>query len=738
MDGNAPFKTRNNLTHLPFKRLAELSEKIAEQRHITAIRRGLLLNTPFVVIGSFANMFINLPLPVYQQFMINILGSQWKTIGSAIYNSTFGMLSVLLVLSISYFLAKSSVLAQNGSIYPKMTSIVSLTCLIAIMQPLRNQGALGLPLNWLGVFGLMPAILTALAATEIFLYLSSIKKIRPSIFFDEAEPVISQAVAGIFPAAITLLIFSLLKFVTITGDVMDIHQLVYDLIKFPFMELPNTLSTVIIFHAMVQLLWFFGIHGQNVLGAIQQSIYASAADKNMTMYLDGGQPSEFLTTSFIDAYSTIGGTGSTICLIIAILIIVRKGNTAWLAKLSILPGIFNINELLVFGLPIVLNPIYLIPFILAPISMTLLSYTAMAVGFVPLTNSVFNWTTPILLSGYMATNSWTGVVLQLIDIVVGVAIYLPFVWLANKQKALKMNHALDTLFQLAISNSVTQSVLARRDTVGNLSRVLAHDLREALAKQELTLKYQPQIDQNEQVTGVEALLRWHHKVYGHIPPPLIIVIAEESGMIHSLGKWVIDTACWQLRSWNDKKINITMSVNVSATQFDHGNILEDISQAIDRNGIQPTNFEIEITENIAMNTDTKTKKMLNSLYQMGVRIAIDDFGMGHSSLSYIKNFPVNTLKIDKSLSMDIAKEKNCKEIVSSIINLCASLNIKTIVEYVETEEQRTVLRQLGRVHCQGYLYSPALSPDKAYEYISKMNEVFTKTSHKNFSPGKFL
>ena len=123
---------------------------------------------------------------------------------------------------------------------------------------------------------------------------------------------------------------------------------------------------------------------------------------------------------------------------------------------------------------------------------------------------------------------------------------------------------------------------------------------------------------------------------------------------------------------------------------------------------------------------------------MGVRIAIDDFGMGHSSLSYIKNFPVNTLKIDKSLSMDIAKEKNCKEIVSSIISLCASLNIKTIVEYVETEEQRTVLRQLGRVHCQGYLYSPAMSPDKAYEYISKMNDVFTKTSHKNFSPGKFL
>ncbi|WP_236614578.1 EAL domain-containing protein [Sporomusa ovata] len=719
-------------------RLAELSVKIAEQRHVTAIRQGLLINIPLVVIGSFANMFINLPLPVYQQFMINMLGSQWKTIGSAIYNSTFGMLSVLLVLSISYFLAESSVLAQNGSIYPKLTSIVSLTCLIAIIQPFSSQGTLGLPLNWLGMFGLMPAILTALTATEIFLYLSSIKKIRLCLFFDEADPVISQAVAGIFPAAITLLIFSLVKFVTIIGAVMDIHQLVYDLIKYPFVELPNTLGTAIIFHIMVQLLWFFGIHGQTVLGAIQQNIYASATDKSLTMYLEGGQPTEFLTTSFINAYSTIGGSGSTICLIIAILFLVRKGNTARLAKLSILPGIFNINELLVFGLPIVLNPIYFIPFLLAPIIMTSLSYTAIAVGFVPMTNSVFNWTTPILLSGYMATNSWTGVVLQLINIMVGVAIYLPFVWLANKEKALKMNHALDTLFKLAISNSVTQYVLTRRDTVGNLSRVLAHDLREALAKQELTLEYQPQIDQNEQVTGVEALLRWHHKVFGPIPPPLIIVIAEESGMIHSLGKWVIDTACCQLKNWNDKEIDITMSVNVSATQFDHGNILEDISRAIDRNGIQPKNFEIEITESIAMNTDTQTKKMLNSLYQMGVRIAIDDFGMGHSSLSYIKNFPVNTLKIDKSLSMDIAKEKSCKEIVSSIISLCASLNIKTIVEYVETEEQRTVLRQLGCVHCQGYLYSPAISPDKAYEYISKMNEVLTKTSHKNFSPEKFL
>ncbi|WP_378954116.1 EAL domain-containing protein [Pelosinus sp. sgz500959] len=720
---NTKLPRNQDPTYHYLQKLVVLSEKVAKQRHISAIRRGLLLNMPFIVIGSFAIMLMNFPLPAYQQSMITILGPEWQTIFSSIYNATFGMMSILIVLAISYFLAESSQFTQNGTIHPAMASIVSLTCLIAIMHPISSQGLLGLPLDWLGILGLFPAILTAMITSEIFFYLISIKKMCIGIFLDEPDPIVSQAVNAILPAAITLFLFAFMKYMATLIGIQDFHHFFYDLIKLPFIQMQNTLVMGIIFQIMVQFLWFIGVHGQNLLSAIFQGVYSSVADHNMVIYLAGEAPTEILTSTFISTYVTIGGTGSTLSLIIAILMVSRKDNRAWLAKLSIIPGIFNINELLIFGLPIVLNPIYLIPFLMVPIMSTLISYAATVMGFVPVTSDVFTWTMPVLLNGYMSSHSWTGVVLQLINIIVGVALYLPFVLLADKQKHLEMRHAIDHLFELAISQQayVPQGIFTRRDSIGNLARVLAYDLKVALDKQELLLEYQPQIGQDERVTGVEALLRWPHQRFGRIPPPLIIMIAEESGLIHTLGKWVIDTACQQHKIWNDAGINVLMSVNVSSTQFYQGRILEDISQALFKNNIPPQELEIEITENIAMNNDLQTHNILTNLHEMGIRIAIDDFGMGHSSLTYIKDFPIDTLKIDRSLSIDMTRDKNCQEIVASIITLCSSLDIKTIVEYVETEEQRDKLRQLGCVHYQGYLYSPALPAKKAYEYISKRN-----------------
>lgn len=720
---NTKLKVSSGSIYLYLQKLALLSEKVAEQKYIAAIRRGLLLNIPFVVIGSFAIMLIHFPLPAYQQSMVGILGPDWQTIFSAIYNGTFGMMSILLVLAISYFLAESNQLAQKRMIHPLMASIVSLTCLIVMIHPMSVEGLTGLPFNWLGIFGLFPAILTAMVATEFFLYLSSIKKMHIRVFLDEPDPIISQSVAAILPAAMTLLFFSILKYMTMMIGIKDLHHFFYNLIKLPFIELTNTLSTAILFQFMVQFLWFFGVHGQNILSAILQSFYGFSSANNMEIHLAGGHPTEILTSTFINSYITIGGTGSTLCLIIALLMVRKKGNRAWLAKLSILPSLFNINELLLFGLPIVLNPIYLIPFIMVPIIMTLISYSATVVGLVPITTGASNWTTPVLLNAYMASHSWAGVALQLVNIIVGVAIYFPFVILADKQKQLEMKHALDRLFKLAVSEQayITQGILTRRDSLGNLARVLAYDLKGALARQELFLEYQPQIGPDGQVTGVEALLRWSHPLFGRLPPPLIIMIAEESGLIHSLGKWVIDKACQQHKSWCQEGVNVFMSVNVSSTQFYQGNFSKDISEALRINNMAPHELEIEITESITMNNDLLTHSILTNLHEMGVRIAIDDFGMGHNSLTYIKNFPIDTLKIDKCLSIDVAQDKNCQEILSSIMTLCTSLNIKTIVEYVETKEQRDQLGKLGCLHFQGYLYSPAVSPEKAYEYILKLN-----------------
>jgi len=710
------------LAGLSLQRLSELLLRVSAQRHVYAIRCGLMINMPVMVVGSFANVFVHLPWLPYQLFMTELLGAGWQTLGVSIQNATFGLISLLLVMVISYLLARPRATAQNEVVHPIMASVTSLACLFAVVQPLYTQDIISIPQRWIGISGIFPAILIAVLATELFLYIHSKKRMQLEVF-DVSEPLVSQVMASLIPFGVTVCVFALLKFATVATGISDLHQCFYEYLRVSLLNGDDSLAMAIKYQLLVQLLWFVGVHGQNALLAVQ-GVYTAVAEKNAALYLAGESPTAYFTSIFFDAFSTIGGAGSTLCLIIAILLVERKSNTAKLAKLSILPAIFNINELLVFGLPLVLNPIYFVPFLLAPVVMTVLSYAAMVVNFAPLTTNLFHWTTPVFMSGYLASHSWTGVVLQCANIAVGVAIYLPFVRFAKQEKAVKLQRVLGNLLAASVAqqNVATQKLLHRTDDTGNLARALAQDLKEALAQGTLTLAYQPQIDRYNRVTGVEALLRWTHASFGPIPPPLIILIAEDSGLIHALGRWIIDTACRQQRQWKERGvINVVMSVNVSPMQFQQKRILKHLFQALKENGIDPREFEIEITEAIAMDNNDQTQHILKTWHRLGVRIAIDDFGMGHSSLSYIKKFHVDTLKIDKVLSWDIDNEKNCQEIVASIIALCVSLGIKTIVEYVETERQRDVLAALGCEHYQGYLYSPARPPEQILEYILEHN-----------------
>lgn len=397
---------------------------------------------------------------------------------------------------------------------------------------------------------------------------------------------------------------------------------------------------------------------------------------------------------------------------------------AWLIKLSIVPALFNINELLIFGLPIVLNPIFLIPFVLVPVVLACVSYFAINMGLVSIVVGV-HWTTPPLLSGYIATNSWNGVALQFIEILIGTIIYLPFVIINEKQKVGEIKKAFNAALE-EVKNDTPQlqkQLLTRQDEVGTLTRMLAHDLKIALANGDLFLEYQPQVNQHNQVVGVEALLRWSHKLYGKIPPMLTVAIAEESGLIHDVGKWVIRTACHQLSIWNSRGVEgIRMSINASAVQLQCEFFADDILATIKMNDLQYQDIEIEITENSALQNDIRSDENLAKMRKSGIRIAIDDFGMGHTSLRYIKQFPVDTLKIDGMLSKDVLKDRNSQEIIASITSLCSSLGIEVIVEYVETQEQRDLLRKLGCMQYQGYYYSPPLAPLELVDYVLSQNK----------------
>ncbi len=248
---------------------------------------------------------------------------------------------------------------------------------------------------------------------------------------------------------------------------------------------------------------------------------------------------------------------------------------------------------------------------------------------------------------------------------------------------------------------------------------LENMLRRALLQNELVLHYQPLIDlRARSVAGVEALIRWQHPELGLLSPAHFISVAEVSGLIIPIGQWVLRTACKQIRTWQKRTgHNVSISVNLSARQFQQPDLVEEIRAALDETGIKPSSLELEITESNAMQNAENTIRLLKELKALGVRIAMDDFGTGYSSLNYLKRFPIDTLKLDKMFVQDIATDKSDAAIVSAVILMAHSLELKVVAEGVETEEQLAFLEAQHCDRIQGYLFSAPLTPDELEAYL---------------------
>jgi diguanylate cyclase (GGDEF)-like protein/PAS domain S-box-containing protein len=250
--------------------------------------------------------------------------------------------------------------------------------------------------------------------------------------------------------------------------------------------------------------------------------------------------------------------------------------------------------------------------------------------------------------------------------------------------------------------------------------LMEKDLRVALEQDQFTLVYQPQVDlMTGKICGAEALLRWKHPEKGFISPAEFIPVAEETGQIVPIGEWVIRTACWRFASWQKQGMRaIPVAVNLSIRQLRQPNLAEVVEAAVKENGLDPHCLELEITEGIMMG-DTKTAMaFLTRMHELGVQMSIDDFGTGFSSLSYLKNLPVNKLKIDQSFVCDIETDESDAAIVRSIISLGHRLDLKVIAEGVETLEQLDFLRIRGCDEVQGYYFSRPLSADDFQKFVN--------------------
>ena len=258
------------------------------------------------------------------------------------------------------------------------------------------------------------------------------------------------------------------------------------------------------------------------------------------------------------------------------------------------------------------------------------------------------------------------------------------------------------------------SQLAERKALGRLS--LEEELRRALEHEEFELHYQPQVDlEMRSITGTEALVRWRHPDQGLIQPAGFISLAEYTGLIIPIGEWILHEACRQLKAWQNAGLSsMRVAVNVSARQFYQHDFIGVIDRILRNADLEPGSLELEITESLAMQKSDWSIRMLEKLKEMGVSIALDDFGTGQSSLIYLRRFPLDTLKIDRSFVLDLTKDKSVDSIMIATLFLANRLGLRTVAEGVETEGQLQFLKEFGCKEFQGYLFSGPL-PAEALE-----------------------
>ena len=405
-----------------------LAERIGRNKYLIAIRDGFLLSMPLLIVGSFFLLIANFPIPGWTQFWGRFFGDNWASYFSKPTDATFSIMAVLAVIGIGYSFAEQM---KVDRLFGAAISLVSWFLIMPYEIMFNDEVVSGIPLGWVGSRGIFVGIICAFAAVHIYSWVD--KKGWVIKMPDGVPPTVEKSFAALIPAGVSLLVFFLINVVFAMTPFENAFNFVFVILQTPLLKLGNTLPAMVIAYIFLHFFWFFGINGGSVVGAVFNPILQTLSAENLAA-LQAGQPiPNIISQQFQDLFATFGGAGSTLSLLIAMLLFCRSRRVKELGKLALVPGIFGINEPIIFGLPILLNPLMLVPFMLVPTINIIISYFCMSIGLVPLcTGIAIPWTMPVIVSGFLATG-WQGSVLQALLLVLGVFIYMPFIKMMDKQ-----------------------------------------------------------------------------------------------------------------------------------------------------------------------------------------------------------------------------------------------------------------------------------------------------------------
>lgn len=673
----------------------------------TLLHSGFVLMIPLIITGATSCALMNLPFPGYQEVLNGGSFHVFYNILFIVYQATYGCFSIALTIALS------AAYAMERNEKTEKLALYVIASLVSFGTQL-GLGTDGFRSELLGVKGCFLAVFVSAITCYAYDYLSRKKITKLSRNAVGMEADCANAISAILPIFIIAALFGVMNVVLYyCFHVNNVQDMVYMGLFHLFDHIHSSFLRGVVYTLVLHFLWALGFHGSNMLEMVVSSYFTQVGENII------------FSKSFFDVFVVMGGCGTTICVLLIGLLFYKSKRLGNIARLSAFTVIFNTNEMLNFGIPIILNPVLLVPFLVTPMLAYVISYGAVYFGMVPPVTQEIMWTTPILFSGYMATGSIRGTVLQLVIIVMGIIIYYPFLRINEKVQEVYIKNQIDKLIEelkKTEEDVEPPDFLNKTDSYGMMARMLLRDLEFAIEKDEIYMLYQPQMDGLGKCIGAEALIRWQHPDYGFIYPPLIIYLAKEGKLLPKLEQKIFDMVSAAIQKTQEAyhgDFKISVNITAKSLAWDMEAYLEECNE---KYHIPADKMWIEMTEqDMLFNTEAVIEK-LEHLKAKGYTLLIDDFGMGHTSLIYLQSNYFDVVKLDGSLVRNILESSTNQKIVASVVELGDKLGVKVIAEYVETEGQRDKLKELGCFWYQGYLYSKPVTLDEFIQWLEKYNK----------------
>ena len=666
---------------------------LASTESLRAIREGLLWILPCLLVSA--------------GFLIlsecaQVLGFGPQVVGflAGLHNQISSVIPLLVAASIGYMLAIQHRLPQLPVAFLCLAHVVVATF---ILRDYPRASA---------TFLLFIAIASPLINVPAIAWLHRYRWTRlvnEDLVGHNLKGTINMVIPGAITALVLVVVLSLLLLIPYVAQLQGPQVL--DALQTPY-------GSGLFVTLMNSLLWFFGIHGvyamQPLFDVLDQAVVLNAAA------LAAGEPVQYLLNSgLLGCFAFIGGSGATLCLLLAILLFSNSQSMRLLAIASLPLSLFNVSEVLLFGLPIILNPRLFIPFLLVPAFNTILALAAVQLGWVSPSVASVPFTAPVLLNAYLSTHGdVAAVVLQLALLGVGTLVYAPYVRAIHRQstdggtvylKSLDMTfRGLEEKGRLLEFDPVLASHRSMARQAVELSRI------QQISDYEFYLEFQPQVSTRTGLcTGCEALMRARDSQGKVHSPWEFLQWLAQARLMPDVDMWVASQAVRQYQKWQKVGFELPMTINISSATLKDAaygdRLVEVLAQA---HGL----VSVEITEDALVSDIPAARQTIQKLQSLGAKVYLDDFGTGFSALSYLHQFPVDFIKIDRSFVVAQRDPKGA-QVLTGMLRFCEALNLGVVVEGVETAEQLAFLNTGPELFIQGWYFSKALPGDQVPRFV---------------------